>query len=72
MAAFGWQLDYRVLVANCLEACASSLGSVRMYVVKQLLDHLPRVCICQSGRPTSAAVEAAPIRNEWLLNEEGW
>ena len=43
-----------------------------MYVVKQLLDHLPRDCICQSGRPMSAAVEAAPMRNEWLLNEVAW
>ena len=43
-----------------------------MYVVKQLLDYLPRVCISQSGSPTSAAVEAVPMRNEWLLNKEAW
>ena len=43
-----------------------------MYVEKQLLDHLPRVCTSQSGSTTSAVVEAAPMRNEWLLNEEAW
>ena len=61
-------------MASCLEACASTFkGPCKYnYVVKQLLDRLPSVCISQSGSPTSAMVEAALMWNKWLLNEEAW
>ena len=41
-----------------------------MYLVKVEDFHLPIAMIVESGRPTCAAVVAAPMRKLWPLNRE--
>ena len=52
-------------VANDVEVERMVWSEIRMYLRKQSLVHLPKLCIRYLGQPIAAAVDAAPIRSEW-------
>ena len=55
---------------DCREASQFSRG-VRMYTWNTALSHLPNILMVESLMPHSAAVVAAPMRNEWPANWDG-
>ena len=52
-------------VASEVEVELMVWSEIRMYLRKQSLVHLPKLCIRYLGQPIAAAVDAAPILNEW-------
>ena len=52
-------------VANEVEVELMVWSEIRMYLRKQSLVHLPKLCIRYLGQPIAAAVDVAPILNEW-------
>ena len=52
-------------MARDLDTAAKVVFGILMYSRKQLLVHLPRAWISHLGWPAAAAVDAAPILNEW-------
>ena len=54
-----------VQLASTWEVFVMAWFEMRMYLLKQLLDHLPRLMISHLGQPIAAAVVAAPILREW-------
>ena len=50
--------------AKALDALLRVLSEMRIYLLKQSLDHRPILWIKYFGHPIAAAVDAAPIRRE--------
>ena len=51
-------------LASMCEVLTIVWFEMRMYLLKQSLDHLPRLMISHFGHPMAAAVVAAPILSE--------
>ena len=50
--------------AKTCDALMMAWSEMRIYLLKQSLDHLPKLMIIHFGQPMAAAVVAAPILRE--------